>query len=173
MENSVEATTPAVEVTTSASEPAVEPKSETPSVEALKEEIAKWKNYSRMHEETAKTLLSEKEKWDTTKSEYETKLSETTSELEARTSELTKVQHETLKMKMAVDYKLPNEAMALLKGSTEEELKAEAELIAKLHTTSGREPLFVKTHGKENSGKGDISDPKEALKVWAIQNLNK
>lgn len=95
---------------------------ETPSVEELLNEVAKWKSFSRKHEEEAKALKSRV-------SEVETQ----EELIKAAQEEAKRASSELTRYKVATRNAIPETALKFLTGSTEEELeKSAAELKALL-----------------------------------------
>lgn len=145
-----------------------QPKKASDDVEALKADLENWKKHSRSHEDRSKALLAEKEEWSKGRTEYEKKLSKALTELDEAKAELSRITVDNTKNKLIAEYKLPAEASVLMHGTSEEDLRKEAEAILKLQggtPTLGRTPV-IKTQGKPSTGLG-ASDPQtEALRNW-------
>lgn len=138
----------------------------------LKAQLANWKKHSRDHEDNVKQLVAEKEAWTKARVEYEDKLSKTSTALEEKVAELNRITTETLKVKAAAEYKLPETALKFLTASDEAGLKQQAEELSGLAGFNKAKTVQVKTQGQAGTN-ASAGDPVEALKQWSAKNLKK
>ena len=127
-------------------------------------------------EEKAQELTAQVEKWKSLSRKNErdlTKLKETVTiegsveeQLQKTQQELAEYKRTTLLTEIQKRFELPDEALKLLKGSTEIELEEEAELLASLTKAATQMPKkpVIKTQGSTSEPKEETDDAVELAK---------
>lgn len=109
----------------------------------LERERSKFKDYDDLLEKAGKV--------DTITKDYENKLKEKDTKIGELSTEVTSAKLGTVKIKIANEFKLSDEAQEFLTGDSEDKLREQAEKLSKV---GGGKKVVVTKHGKP-SGDGD------------------
>ena len=125
--------------------PAVEPQGNTPEVD-WKAEARKWENRAKAAKADSEAAAKWREYETSQKSEHE-KLADELARVQAEASQASA---ELLRFKIAAEKGISGEATKLLKGTTQEELESEAELLLSLiaNQSKPKTPLPDENQGK-------------------------
>lgn len=134
----------------------------------LQRERAKYADYDQLKANAEKykdydVLKKKAESYDADKQKWETDLAKANTTIAEQKDKIKGYETDSVKTRIANEFGLPYEMIDRLKGSSEDEIRKDAETISKL-IVNGKKITVLPLHSNDDSGK---TTAREQFKTWA------